>query len=72
MLRLYYTNIANNKEKRKFLVEVVNKCRVGEGTVRTWLAKPGASAHRNPKPIYWPVLSEITGIKEEKLFKNLL
>ena len=70
MLNLYYTNLGDSKEKNKFISEVIEKCRVNYPTVRSWISKPGATNHRNPKSVYRPILSEITGIKEEKLFKN--
>lgn len=70
MLRLYYASLQNNELKQKFFNEVMQKCRVNYPTVRCWVAKPGSSAHRTPKPLYRGVLAEITGIKEEKLFKS--
>lgn len=70
MLHLYYTNLQNNKEKNKFFDETMKKCRVNYPTVRSWVSRPGSVAHRNPKPVYWPILSEITGIPESKLFKS--
>ena len=69
MLRMYYTNLTSS-EKSKFISEVCEKCRVNYPTVRSWIAKPTSSTHRNPKPVYRPFLSEITGIPENKLFKN--
>ena len=70
MLHLYYTNLTSTEEKNKFLDETALKCRVRPSTVRSWIAKPKSNAFRNPKPVYRGILSEITGIKEEKLFKN--
>jgi len=70
MLHLYYTNLSKGKEKNDFIDEVIKKCRVGYPTVCSWIKAPTLKGHRNPKPVYRPILSEITGIKEEKLFKN--
>lgn len=70
MLHLYYANLANNCEKTNFINEVCSKCRVNYPTVRSWIAKPGSSTNRTPKPVYRPILSEITGIPENKLFKG--
>ena len=70
MLHLYYTNLGNNLNKTKFINEVCEKCRVNYPTVRSWIAKPGGSMHRNPTPVYRPILSEITGIREDKLFRD--
>ena len=70
MLHLYYTNLQNNKEKSNFITEVMEKCRVGYPTVRAWIARPNSSMYRNPKPVYRPHLSEITGMPEDKLFRN--
>lgn len=72
MLHLYYASLGKNSEKSKFFNEVMQKCRVGYPTVRTWVAKPDSVTHRNPKPVYWPILSTITGIPENKLFKHLM
>lgn len=70
MLHLYYTNLISIEEKNNFLDEIALKCRVRPSTVRSWIAKPASNAFRNPKPVYRGILSEITGIKEEKLFKK--
>lgn len=70
MLHLYYTNLGNPVEKRKFIQEVIDKCKVTYPIVQSWIAKPAAKGKRNPKAIYRPILSEITGIPEKKLFKN--
>jgi len=70
MLHLYYTNLSKGKEKNDFIAEVMQKCRVGYPTVCSWIKSPSLDGHRNPKAVYRPILSEITGIKEEKLFKN--
>lgn len=70
MLHLYYTNLGNSVEKQKFIQEIIDKCKVTYPIVRSWIAKSDSSTHRNPKAIYRPILSEITGIKEAKLFKN--
>lgn len=72
MLHLFYTNLQKSLDKRKFLDEIMQKCRVGYPTARSWVSKPTAVTHRNPKPVYWPILSEITGIPENKLFKHLM
>ena len=70
MLHLYYTNLGNSELKQKFIQEIIEKCKVTYPIVRSWIAKKGSSAQRNPKPIYRPILAEITGIKENKLFKQ--
>lgn len=70
MLHLYYANLQSNSEKSNFINEVCQKCRVNYPTVRSWIVKPGASTYRNPKPVYRPIIAEITGIPENKLFKN--
>lgn len=70
MLHLYYTNLTSISEKDKFIEEAKLKCRVKYSTIRSWIAKPKSNAHRIPKPVYRGILAEITGIKEEKLFKN--
>ena len=69
MLHLYYTNLSK-PEKAKFIQEVEEKCMVNYMIVRSWIAKPSSKGKRTPKPIYRAILSDITGIKEEKLFKN--
>jgi len=70
MLHLLYTNLGNPDQKRKFIQEIIDKCKVTYPIARTWIAKPGSSTKRNPKGIHRSILAEITGIKEEKLFKN--
>lgn len=70
MLHLYYTNLSTADEKSNFISEVMTKCRVGYPIVRSWIAKPNSCARRNPKAVYRPILSEITGIPEKKLFKK--
>lgn len=69
MIYYYYANLQRNSEKSKFISEIMKRCRVGYPTVRTWIAKPGTKIHRNPKPVYWPHIAEITGIPEEIMFK---
>lgn len=70
MLRLYYTNLQTCDEKSKFIHEVCEKCRVNYPTVRSWIAKIDSPHRRIPKPVYRPILSEVTGIPENKLFKS--
>jgi hypothetical protein len=70
MLHLYYTNLLNSEEKNKFIAEVVEKCRVNYPTVRSWIAKPSSLNSRSPKPIYRGILSQITGIQENELFRK--
>lgn len=70
MLHLYYTNLGNSDEKQKFIQEIIDKCKVTYPIARSWIAGPACKGKRNPKPIYRPILSEITGIPEKKLFKN--
>jgi hypothetical protein len=72
MLHLYYTNLDNSQQRRAFLSEIMKKCRVGYPTARSWVMNPKANSYRSPKPVYWPILADITGIAEEKLFKNKL
>lgn len=67
-LRKYYTNIQNNFDKNKFILTVMDQCRVNYPTVRSWIAKDTAKYKRIPKPIYRGILSKITGIDEENLF----
>lgn len=68
MLHSYYTNLDSFDKKTKFKNKVAKRCRVQPSTVSSWIAKPEAVAYRNPKPIYWKILSDITGIKESELF----
>lgn len=70
MLYLYYTNLGSSETKSNFISEIIQKCRVGYPTVRSWIAKPGSKGYRNPKPVYKAILSEITGIPESKLFMS--
>lgn len=70
MLYLYYTNLKKGDEKNKFIAEVMEKCRVGYPTVCSWIKKSTLKGYRIPKPVYRPIISEITGMKEDKLFKN--
>lgn len=70
MLHLYYTNLSTREEKADFIAEVIQKCKVTYPIVRSWIAKKGSTTQRNPKSIHRGILAEITGIKEEKLFKN--
>ena len=69
MLHLYYTNLENSLEKTKFIKEICEKCRVGYPTVRSWISNPKSKGHRNPKPVYHPIISEIINIEEDELFK---
>lgn len=70
MLNLYYTSLKNVVEKRKFIQEVIDKCKVTYPIVQAWKKPHTSKGHRVPKPIYRPILAEITGIKESKLFKD--
>jgi hypothetical protein len=70
MLHLYYTSLGKKDDKAKFIAEVIEKCMVTYPIVRSWIAKPSSTTKRTPKPVYRPILSQITGIKEDKLFKN--
>lgn len=69
MLNLYYTSL-NDDQKRKFIQEVIDKCKVTYPIVQAWKKPKTIKGHRIPKPIYRPILAEITGIKEDKLFKD--
>lgn len=71
MLHLYYTNLGSNDDKNKFITEIIEKCRVNYPTVRSWIAKPGSSTYRIPKPIYRGIISEMTGIQENELFNSV-
>ena len=70
MLYLYYTNLSKKEDKAKFIAEVEEKCMVTYPIVRSWIAKPGSKTKRNPKGLHRIILSQITGIKVDKLFKN--
>ena len=70
MLHLYYTNLSNSNEKNKFIAEIIEKCRVSYPTVRSWIAKPGSTIYRIPKLIYRGIISEVTGIQENQLFRD--
>lgn len=70
MLNLYYTSLSNAEEKRKFIQEVIDKCKVTYPIVQSWKKPRTSKGYRIPKPLYRGVLAEITGIKEEKLFKS--
>ena len=67
-LREYYMSL-NQNEKRRFFVQAIKHCRVGIPTVRAWINKDiGTGSHRNPLPVYRPILERITGIEENELF----
>ena len=66
-LRNYYMNLTAS-DKDIFIKTVMGKCKMGYSTLRSWIADPTKSFARNPKRVYRPILSEITGIPEEKLF----
>lgn len=70
MLNLYYTSLKNDDERRKFVQEVIDKCKVTYPIVMAWKKPQNKPGYRKPKPIYRPILADITGIKEEKLFKS--
>lgn len=70
MLHLYYTNLSNSNDKNKFIAEIIEKCRVSYPTVRSWIAKPGTTVYRIPKPIYRGIISEVIGIQENQLFEE--
>ena len=71
MLRMYYTNLGSKSEKNKFIAEVMEKCRVNYPVVRSWLAPTASKTRRIPKPVYRGILSEITGMPENKLFREV-
>lgn len=66
-LRGYYKGLPNaNCPKSDFIRNVAFKCKVTESTVRNWInygMKPNDPEHIS-------ILSEMTGIPRENLFKN--
>lgn len=69
-LRDYYRSLTPH-EKRRFFTQCIKHCRVGIPTVRAWINREtGTKSHRNPLPVYRPILAKITGIDEKKLFPN--
>lgn len=70
MLHLYYTNLEKKIDKLKFIQLIGEKCKVSYPTVRSWISKPEISNHRNPKPIYRTIISEIAGVPENTLFEE--
>ena len=66
-LKCYYESLPSRKTPRKeFITEVSARCGVSEQTVRNWCLydiKPQNFMHIK-------VLSEMTGIKEEDLWKD--
>jgi hypothetical protein len=57
-------------DKNKFIDLAMSKCKVKYPTVRSWVATIGSAGHRTPTLIYRPILSKITGIPEDVLFKK--
>lgn len=53
-------------KKTEFINKVSERCEVSESTARNWVA----NRVRPQKPSYMRILSELTGIPEEDLFKN--
>ena len=52
--------------KREFILEIMQKCHVGETTAFNWIS--GRTKASDPKHI--AILSEITGIKPENLWQD--
>ena len=67
-LREYYKSLTGD-QKRRFFSKCVTNCRVEIPTVRAWINKDvGTKSHRNPLPVYRPILAKITGLSEDELF----